>query len=119
MRAATLLLPAMVFGIAACGPLPPPHSSAAIFRHPDAYAGRNVEICGYLADTANLLEAKGRFERGLSLERQARALGQRLRDRKPRTCLEGKVVRFGCGEEELCLDWAYPWGIIVRSVARD
>jgi hypothetical protein len=108
----------MTSAIAACQTFPASRS-AAIFRDPGSHAGQDVRICGYLEGPANILEARGRFERGLSLERQSRALGQRVRDRRRHTCLEGKLVRFGCDEGQICLGWGYPWGILVRRVEPD
>jgi hypothetical protein len=118
MRSSSLPALAMASALAACQTLPP-GPSAAIFRDPASYAGQEVRVCGYLEDTSNINEAKGRFKRGLSLEGDGPALLQRVRDRRHRTCLVGKVRRFGCGEEQICLEWAYPWGIAVSRVEPD
>lgn len=88
-----------------------------VYVHPEKYVGQVVSVCGYIVDSANIVESadsEDRFRRG-GLSIAARGPLDPLR--RGRTCIEGEIVNFGCASgPRICLEAAYDYAIKVRRV---
>jgi hypothetical protein len=86
--------------------------SAAVFRSPAAFAGRQVTVCGHMPDIANIRRGPRPSDKGLAVALPTAEIARSLRG-GGRRCLEGEIFATGC-DGEPCSGWAYPFGIKVR-----
>jgi hypothetical protein len=89
-----------------------------IYVHPEQYVGQSVSVCGYIVDSANIVESADREDRtrrgGLSIVER----GPLNPLRRGWTCLEGEIVHFGCGSgPRICLEAVFDYAIKIRRVA--
>ena len=96
------------------------HTSAAsteVYRAPSIFVGRTVQVCGYMLDSANIVESANRDDKthdgGLSISAKGPL---NLRHRGP-LCVEGEVTYVGCASGPvICTDAAFDYGIRIRRV---
>lgn len=95
-------------------PLP---TRSDIYVHPEQYVGRVVSVCGYIVDSANMVESADSEDR-------TRPGGLSIADRgtldplhRGRICVEGEIVHLGCASgSRICLEAVYDYAIKIRRV---
>ena len=84
---------------------------------PSRFVGQTVEVCGYMIDSANIVESADRDDikhrGGLSIDSRGPLNSLHL----GRLCVEGEITYRGCGTNRvICIDAAYECGIRVHRV---
>ena len=93
----------------------PPRSD--IYMNPKQYMGQLVNVCGYIVDSANIVESADSEDR-------VRSGGISIAEKGPLkplyrgwVCVEGEIVHFGCATgPRICLEAIYDYAIKIRSV---
>ena len=93
--------------------------TADVFAAPSRFVGQTVRVCGYMIDSANIVESPNRDDEtrrgGLSIDGKG-PLNLRYRGG---LCVEGDVTYRGCATgPAICTDAAFDYGIRVRRVVR-
>lgn len=86
--------------------------------HSERYVGQVVSVCGYIVDSANIVESADSEDR-------IRSGGLSIAEKGPlpplyrgRTCVEGEIVHLGCATgARICLEAIYDYAIKIRRVA--
>jgi hypothetical protein len=101
----------LAYGVSAHTPI----ASPDVFRHPSRFVGQTVQVCGYMIDSANILESANRDDptrRGGLVIAAKGPLD--LRYRGP-LCVEGDLTYIGClSGRVICTDAAFDYGIRVH-----
>lgn len=111
------LLAVFLIGLNCCA-TNQPTSDDDVYINPALHVGTSRTVCGWLSGAANISRADprtGESAPGLSV----RNLGPWERGRREfsEVCLEGTIVDFGCGEDDIiCTDAHHPYGIEVSKV---
>ena len=88
-----------------------------VFADPASFVGREVSVCGHLVH-GNIFDREAAPHRGLATAAEEEAIEQALVSRwGSRACVRGTVFFAGCETQNACLEWAFDYGIIVRSVS--
>jgi hypothetical protein len=88
-----------------------------VFADPASFVGQEVNICGHLVH-GNIFDREAAPHRGLATAAEEEAIEQALVSRwGSRACVRGTVFFAGCETQNACLEWAFDYGIIVRSVS--
>jgi hypothetical protein len=93
-------------------------ASADVFQTPSQFVGQTVRVCGYMIDSANIVESADR-------EDQRRAGGLVIAAKGPLNllhrgpvCVEGELTYVGCATGPvICTDAAFDYGIRVQRRA--
>lgn len=95
-----------------------PDIQADVFSDPAGFLGQQVEVCGRLSGTSNILSPLDRSQ-GLAIltgEEDAPFILERARENLP-ACLIGKVEYLGCRTGEVtCVDWDFDYAIRVAQI---
>jgi len=87
-----------------------------VFADPASFVGQGVSVCGHLVH-GNIFDREAAPHRGLATAAEEEAIEEALVSRwGSRTCVRGTIFFAGCETENACLEWAFDYGIIVRSV---
>lgn len=94
-----------------------PH--AAVFQNPSLFEGKEVEVCGRLGGTSNLISSRNKSH-GLSIsasEEIATLILYQLR-KDNSACLFGVIEHLGCTSDPktICVDWSFDYAIRVSEV---
>lgn len=89
-----------------------------VYMSPEIYLGKLVSLCGYIVDSANMVESIDSEDRtrrgGLSIVEW----GPLERLHRGWTCVEGEIVHLGCASgPRICLEAVYDYAIKIRRVA--
>jgi hypothetical protein len=104
-----------LFFACSCARSLPPRSD--IYVRPGQYEGQLIGVCGYIVDSANIVESADSEDRthrgGLSIAER----GPLNPLHRGWTCVEGEIVHFGCASgPRICLEAVYDYAIKVRRV---
>ena len=88
-----------------------------IFVNPSRYLGRQVDLCGYMIDSANIVEAEDRDD-------AARRGGFSIADKGPLNllhrgpiCVVGEIIYIGCQTGDVvCTDAFFDYGIRILAI---
>jgi len=91
-----------------------PATREPAFVRPDAFIGRSARVCGYMIDSANIVESPHR-------EEWDRRGGLSIKERGPvdpfyrgRLCVEGSISFMGCETGPvICTDAAFDYAITI------
>jgi hypothetical protein len=106
---------AAAFALAGCAHAPPVRSD--VYVNSERYINRLVSVCGYIVDSANMVESSDREDRtrsgGLSIINK----GPLKPLYRGRTCVEGKIVQLGCASgPRICLEAIFDYAIEIHRV---
>ncbi|MEA3030030.1 MAG: hypothetical protein QOG13_1355 [Sphingomonadales bacterium] len=101
--------------VSACVSLPDDRD--LVFARPQEVTGRSVRVCGFMIDSANIVESSDRDDSRHSGGLTIVARGPLNAFHRGRVCVEGNISYVGCvSGPTFCTDSAYDYGISVRRL---
>lgn len=90
-----------------------------VFTTPQSYVRKQVEVCGYMVDSSNIVESSDREDRSRAGGLSILESGPLQRLHRGRICVAGVLEHVGCGgRARICTDMAFDYGIrIVRVLS--